>query len=142
MNQNPNESCGGISTGVIKSSRIGKILWFIAGSFFLIIGIIGIVIPLLPTTPFLLLALTCYFRSSKRMYRWMLDNRIFGKYLTDYYEGKGVSVKVKIGTISLLWAVLIASILIIEPEKIVTLLLIIIGVIVSIHIMFIGKKKI
>ena len=125
----------------LKSGLLRKILLFIAGTLFLSIGMIGIAIPLLPTTPFLLLALWCYLRSSKKMYRWMLSNRIFGKYLKDYHEGKGIPIRVKIGTILFLWIVLIISILIIKPETMVKIIFLVIGILVSIHIISIGSKK-
>ncbi len=73
------------------------------GTLSLVLGIIGIFLPLLPTTPLLLLASICYAHSSKRFYNWLLNNRIFGKYIHDYREGRGVSLKHKIVAISLLW---------------------------------------
>jgi hypothetical protein len=92
---------------------LGRIFWTSMGTLFLIIGLIGIAVPLLPTTPFLLLAAACYLRGSRRMYHWLLGNRIFGKYLRDYYEKRGVSIKVKIGTMVSLWCVIGISIIII-----------------------------
>ena len=71
--------------------------------FFVGIGILGIFIPVLPTTPFFLLAATLYAKSSKRFYDWLLSNRFFGKYIKNYREGKGITLKIKISTIALLW---------------------------------------
>lgn len=76
------------------------------------------------------------------MYRWMLNNRIFGKYLKNYYERKRVSIKVKIGTISFLWIILGISIFIVKLSMIANILLIIVGIIVSTHILLIGVKRI
>ena len=67
-----------------------------SGTFFLVLGIIGIFIPLLPTTPFLLLAAACYIRGSKKFYYWLIKNKWFGKYIKNYQEGRGVPLKVKI----------------------------------------------
>ena len=67
------------------------------------LGIIGIFIPVLPTTPFLLLAAACYMRSSERFYRWLLNNRLFGAYISNYIKGKGMPLKIKVATILLLW---------------------------------------
>jgi hypothetical protein len=67
------------------------------------LGIIGIFVPILPTTPFLLLAAACYMRSSERFYQWLINNRIFGAYVRNYIEGRGMPVKVKLFTIILLW---------------------------------------
>lgn len=65
-------------------------------------GIVGIFLPLLPTTPFLLFATYCFSRSSERFYRYILNNRIFGKYIKDYRDKKGITVKNKIAVLSLL----------------------------------------
>ena len=86
-----------------SNNRVVRSLFFIAGSITLILGAIGIVLPVLPTTPFLLLSLACYWRSSERMSKWMLNNKYFGKYLRNYKEGKGIPLKTKIFAISVLW---------------------------------------
>ena len=75
----------------------------IAGTFFVILGVLGIFLPVLPTTPFLLLAAACYFRSSDRFYHWLVNNRILGTYIRNYLEGRGMSMKNKIITLVLLW---------------------------------------
>jgi uncharacterized protein len=67
------------------------------------LGIIGVFVPILPTTPFLLLAAACYMRSSERFYQWLENHRIFGAYVRNYIEGRGMPVKIKIFTILLLW---------------------------------------
>src|SRR4030043_2259032 len=74
------------------------------------LGIIGIFTPILPTTPFLLLAAACYLRSSPRFHRWLMNNRIFGSYIRNYTEGRGIPIKVKLFTIALLWATIGLSI--------------------------------
>ena len=66
------------------------------GTFFVGLGIIGIFLPLLPTTPFLLLAAACYARSSKRFYNWLLNNKWFGNYIKNYRERKGIPLQIKI----------------------------------------------
>ena len=78
-------------------------LLIIAGTISAGLGIIGIFVPILPTTPFLLLAAACYMRSSKRFYRWLLSNRLSGAYIRNYIEGRGMSLKTKMATILLLW---------------------------------------
>jgi len=84
------------------SQKIVRVLFFVAGSVSLVLGAIGIVLPILPTTPFLLLALACYFRSSERMTHWMLNNKYFGKYIRNYKEGKGIPLKTKLFAITIL----------------------------------------
>ena len=73
-----------------------KVLWVVLGSIFVILGAIGVIIPGLPTTPFLILAAACYIRSSQRLYDWLIKNKTFGPYLKDYREGKGIPKKAKI----------------------------------------------
>ncbi len=80
-----------------------KILLVIIGTILVLLSILGIFLPVLPTTPFLLLAAALYARSSKRFYNWLTSNRILGKYIKDYREGKGIPLKVKITAISILW---------------------------------------
>ena len=86
-----------------NSNKFVRSLLFVAGTITLILGAIGIVLPILPTTPFLLLSLACYLRSSERMTHWMLNNKYFGKYIKNYKEGKGITLKTKIFTITVLW---------------------------------------
>ncbi len=66
-------------------------------------GLLGIFIPLLPTTPLLLLAAACYARSSRRFYGWLTTNRLFGSYISDYREGRGIPAGQKVLTIVFLW---------------------------------------
>ena len=112
---------------------LGRIFWTIMGTLFLMIGLIGIVIPLLPTTPFLLLAAACYLRGSRRMHHWLLGNRIFGKYLRDYYEKRGVSIKVKTGTAIFLWCMIGISIIIIG-DLMIGIVLVLVAAGVTLHI--------
>ena len=73
------------------------------GTFSLCIGVVGIFIPILPTTPFLLIAAALYARSSQKFYNWLMNNRLFGRYIRSYREGKGIPLKIKLITIALLW---------------------------------------
>jgi len=105
-----------------------------SGTLFLILGIIGIFIPLLPTTPFLLLAAACYIRGSKRFYIWLIKNRWLGEYIKNYQEGRGVPLNVKIITIIVLWLTIIFSTFIIVSNFIIRIILFVIAISVTIHI--------
>jgi uncharacterized membrane protein YbaN (DUF454 family) len=106
-----------------------------AGTIFLGIGVIGIFLPILPTTPFLLLAAACYARSSKRFYDWLMNNKWFGSYIKNYREGKGIPLKVKTFTISLLWITILFSVFFIIHISWVKIILIIMALGVTIHIL-------
>ena len=124
----------------LLQSKIIRYLLILCGTISLALGIIGIVIPLLPTTPFLLLAAVCYARSSEKFYTWLLTNRWFGNYLKNYYEGKGIPIQAKILIITTLWITIIISIILINISWI-TLILLLIAVLVTIHIILIKTKK-
>lgn len=76
---------------------------FILGSLCVGLALIGTVIPVLPTTPFLLLAAFFYARSSQRFYSWLTTNRWFGEYIRNYREGRGLPLRHKVITIALVW---------------------------------------
>ncbi len=86
-----------------------KIFFNTIGWIALALGVIGIALPLLPTTPFLLLAAACFMRGSDRMYRWLTQNRVFGRYLRDYQEQRGVTLRVKVVALTVMWASLLYS---------------------------------
>jgi len=92
-----------------KKSKIQALLLTAAGGLFVVLGVTGIFLPLLPTTPFLLLAAACYAESSPRRLRRLLANRWFGRYLRDYRAGRGIPISVKAWTLLLLWTTLALS---------------------------------
>lgn len=67
------------------------------------LGVIGIFLPVLPTTPFLLLAAACFVRSSKRFYLWLVLHPRLGPWVRDYLEGQGIPLKAKVYSIALMW---------------------------------------
>ena len=77
-----------------------RILWITLGSTFVAIGTIGIFVPGLPTTVFMILAAACYVRSSEKLYNWLIRNKTFGKYIKDYREGKGMPMRAKFCSIN------------------------------------------
>ena len=113
---------------------IKKLFLVSLGTLSLIIGVIGIFIPLLPTTPFLLLAAACYIRGSKKVYNWLIKNKWLGEYIKNYQDGKGVPFKVKIITIIVLWLSIIISLILFVSNFIIQIILLIIAIGVTIHI--------
>ncbi len=125
----------------IVHNRLVRGTLILAGTFFLGLGIIGIFVPILPTTPFLLLATACYARSSKRFYNWLLNNKWFGNYIRNYREGKGVPLKVKILSIFFLWITIIVSAVFVVTIIFIKVILILIAIAVTIHILSIRTLK-
>jgi hypothetical protein len=78
-------------------------LCFAVGSVALAFGVLGIFVPMLPTTPFLLLAAACFVRSSERTYRWLLDHERLGCYVRDFVSGKGIPLAAKRVAIITMW---------------------------------------
>jgi len=124
-----------------ESSKLRKGLFVVAGSIFLALGCVGIVLPILPTTPFLLLSAACYYKGSERMHRWMLSNKWFGSYIKNYKEGKGLSLKAKGFTLALLWIVISYSALFVVNLLIIQVILFAIAVGVSLHIVTLPTSK-
>ena len=125
----------------VKKKKIINRLIFFGGFISLILGVIGIAIPILPTTPFLLLASAAFAKSSERFNRWLLNNKVLGAYIRNYREGKGLPLKIKIITLSLLWITILVSMFFLMDLLWVQILLICIAIAVSIHIILIKPKK-
>ena len=117
-----------------RPSKFKKGLFVVAGTISLGLGFVGIVLPVLPTTPFLLLSAACYYKGSERLHRWMLNNRLFGDYLRNYKERKGIQPRTKIFTLILLWSVISFSALFMLNNVIIQIILFAIAIGVSIHI--------
>ena len=86
-----------------------KVLLNILGTFFLLLGILGAILPLLPATPFLLLASACYVRGSERLHNKLMSNKYLGPYITNIRDRRGMPMRAKVITLVLLWASLIIS---------------------------------
>ena len=113
----------------------------LAGTICLGLAILGIFLPLLPTTPFLLLAAACFARSSRRFSNWLLSNRFFGKFINNYHEGKGVPLKLKAFSVLLLWITIGCSVAFAVQILAVRIILVFIAFGVTIHILSIRTKR-
>jgi uncharacterized membrane protein YbaN (DUF454 family) len=82
---------------------VRKAILIFAGTVCVALGVLGMFLPLLPTTVFLLMAAYCYSRSSERFHTWLLNNRLFGDYIRNYKSGRGISMRQKVTTTSILW---------------------------------------
>jgi len=125
----------------IENNSLKRKLLIIAGAISVLIGIVGIVIPVLPTTPFLLLAAACFMRSSKRFYSLLLDNKLVGPYVRSYVEGRGMPLRLKIMTIALLWIAIISTVVFAIDNLILKIVLLLIATGVTVHIVLIRSQK-
>ncbi|MFA5488097.1 MAG: YbaN family protein [Candidimonas sp.] len=116
-----------------------KILFNTLGIVALALGALGVVLPLLPTTPFLLLACACFMRGSLKLHQWMLSNKVFGTYLNDYQSGRGLSLQAKATVLAMLWATLAVSAWHIEHNGL-RVLLCLPGIAVTIYILRIKTR--
>ncbi len=125
------------------NARIVQVFLVVAGTLSVALGVLGILLPVLPTTPFLLLAAACYLRSSRRLYQWLHTNRWFGKYLRWYRDGEGIPLASKVTSITLLWLSLGSSALFAVPQRLwwVKLVLGAIGMGVTIHLVRIKTRQ-
>jgi uncharacterized membrane protein YbaN (DUF454 family) len=125
----------------IVKGRTKRVVLLVAGSLFLFAGAIGVVLPVLPTTPFLILAALCYARSSSRCYRWLVGNRVFGRYLDDYLCGRGIPWKVKAIALSVLWVVIAVTAVVLVERLWLRVLLFVMAVGVSGHVILLKNRK-
>lgn len=116
-----------------------RLFLFIVGVISMVIGAIGIVVPVLPTTPFLILASLCFLRSSKKAYTYLYNNKHFGPYLKHYYTKQGIRAKDKWKAYIFLWSSMLISIAL-SSNIVMKMVLLIIMVCVTIHILKIKTK--
>jgi uncharacterized membrane protein YbaN (DUF454 family) len=123
------------------TNKFIKYLLAFLGLVSLCLGILGIFLPLLPTTPFLLLSAALFMKSSSRLYNWLMNNRFLGKYLCDYVNHRTISIQSKIISITILWiTILVSSIFVIE-KIVIKIVLLIIAAAVTIHILSFKSTK-
>lgn len=116
------------------------VLLSVLGFICLAIGGIGLAVPILPTTPFVLLAAGCFGVSSPRIYNWLENSKHFGEYIVHYKTKTGVTRRVKIHSLIFLWVMLGISIAIVDSLWL-RILLALIGAAVTTHILLLKSKK-
>lgn len=98
------------------------------------LGVLGIILPVLPTTPFLLLASYLFLKSSLRLHDWLIHHRILGSYIYNYITYRAIPKKTKVLGISVLWTTLSISIYLVSNPY-VTAVLVLVGIGVTIHLL-------
>jgi len=105
------------------------------------LGTAGIFLPLLPTTPFLLLAIFFYARSSKKFHDWLMNHKVLGLYIRDFMDGKGVPLRAKVIAISMIWLVIGTSVIFFVPVMIGKVSMLVIALAVTIYLISLPVKK-
>jgi len=122
-----------------------RILMISAGTLCLLIGLVGVVVPGLPTTPFLLLTAGCYIRSSDRLYRKLIQNRLVGGYITRWQKEKGLTLRAKWFSQILMWLMIMVSVVWMIDALIVKVIVILVGISGTLLMIFriptIGKRQ-
>lgn len=126
---------------VATAGRLKRYALLAAGSVCVVLGAIGVVLPLLPTTPFLLVAAACFIRTSPRFYHWLINNRVLGAYIRDYLSGAGMPRRAKVITIGLLWLAIGSSAIFFVETTAIRILLLIIAIGVTAHVISIRPSK-
>lgn len=92
-----------------------KYIYIATGFLFLALGVIGIFLPVLPTTPFLLLAAALFFKGSPRIYNWLLEHKYLGPYIRSFREERAIPLRAKIISVALLWITALHCVLFLFP---------------------------
>ena len=151
LGRKPCQTAGDLNNSVLERSNFkierGPLKWpvrtllILSGTLCVILGVLGIFLPLLPTTPFLLLAAACYARSSDRFYHWLMNNRWFGRYISNYRNGRGIPLRQKVLTIALLWLTIGSSAWLAVSQWWVRGILLVIAIGVTFHLVTIKTYK-
>ncbi len=122
-------------------SELYRLVLVLLGFIFVGLGILGAFLPLLPTTPFLLLAAACFARSSKKFYNWLLNHKVFGAYIKNYREHKAITLRGKIVSLVVMWLVMGYTALFAISETLISAVVILIGLGVTKHILSLKTIK-
>ncbi|ERJ11522.1 YbaN family protein [Haloplasma contractile] len=116
---------------------VSKVALIILGTISLVVGVINLLLPVLPTVPFLLIAAACYIRSSETMYNWLTGNKYFGSHIKNYHEGKGITKRNKFLTIVITWISILVSSIVFMPYLIGKIIMIGAAILVTIYMLIV-----
>ena len=125
----------------VELPKIYKYLYLISGFLLVIIGIIGIFLPVLPTTIFLILASACFVKSSPKANEWLRNHKILGLYIKNYQDKSGLTIRAKIFNLIFLWTMILTSAFLLTKSFSIKILLLAIAIGVTIHLLIIKTKK-
>lgn len=120
-----------------------KVLLTVLGVISLGLGILGIFLPVLPTTPFLLLSAALFAKSSDKLYDWLINHKILGDYIKNFREHKSIPLRVKIISVSIMWGVMLGTVFFAVNDKLwLQIILLAIAIGVTIHILSYKTKEV
>ncbi len=119
----------------MQVTRIKPRLLLACGWASLGLGAAGLVLPVLPTVPFVLLAAACFLRGSERHYRWLVSHPVFGPHISDYLAGKGLRPRAKVTALVTLWASVLLSVIVFIPLLAADVVVLAVAAAVSIYIL-------
>lgn len=118
-----------------------KYIYIFIGTLSLLLGIIGIFLPVLPTTPFLLLTAAFYVRGSQRMYFWLMNQKQLGPYIRNFMEYKAIPLRAKVVSVSFVWITMLYVIICVVSYSWLKILLLVLAVAISSHILSFGTLR-
>ncbi len=125
----------------VQLPKLYRYFYLISGFLLVAIGVIGIFLPVLPTTIFLILASACFVKSSPKANEWLRNHRILGMYVKNYQDKSGLTVRAKIFNIALLWIMILLSAFYLTDEFYIKIILLLIASGVTIHLLMIKTRK-
>lgn len=120
---------------------VRKAILIFAGTVCVGLGVLGMFLPLLPTTVFLLMAAYCYSKSSERFHNWLLTNKLCGRYISNYKSGRGISARQKVSTILMLWASIGFSLWLVNGKFWLSVILALVAIGVTAHILLLKTYR-
>ena len=124
-----------------KAGRFARMVFAVLGCVLVGIGIIGVVLPVLPTTPFMLLAAACFARGSKRLHAWLLGSRVFGPTIRAWRRTRSIPLRAKIAAILLIVIVLGSTIVLLVTSLMLQIILATIGAAVSVWLLCLPTRR-
>lgn len=125
----------------LEMPKLYRYFYLISGILLVAIGVIGIFLPVLPTTIFLILASACFVKSSPRANEWLRNHKVLGMYVKNYQDKTGLTIKAKIFNITFLWLMILLSAFYFTNELYIKVILILIALGVTIHLLMIKTRK-
>jgi hypothetical protein len=124
-----------------QNSSTEKIVFTLVGTISLLIGLIGIILPVIPTTPFILFSAWCYYRGSERFHDWLVNHPYLGPIVEEYGNGEGMTKESKIKAIILTWTAVLMTAVFILQSLLMRAIIIVIAVIGTIVLIRIKTRK-